>query len=235
MGLPFGDSRRLRPPAARHYLPSDTSNVAAVHPDGAQISGWPKFIGGWSSPTGASATATATARSRWPSRPARATCCLGPAGAQGGRPGRHVAPGHGAHGTVRAIAWPVPAPRPTRRARSDLRRPQNAVWHKHFTRDELVSLAGPHWRVDQARYPGSSCGGWRSCWCGPFAGPEGRTMRWPDRSDALSIGMRGETTGPKRGYEILVTPAYEWAPRVGRWRQRSHRCAGRRGPSPLRV
>jgi hypothetical protein len=30
-------------------------------------------------------------------------------------------------------------------------------------------------------------------------------MRWPYRSDALSIGMRGETTGPNRGYEILLT------------------------------
>jgi hypothetical protein len=34
---------------------------------------------------------------------------------------------------------------------------------------------------------------------------------------------------------LLDEAGLKWVPRVGRWRQRSHRCAGRRGPSPLRV
>ena len=74
---------------------------------------------------------------------------------------------------------------------------QDVVWHRHFTRDGLLRLAGPHWRVDRARYPGLLVWPLADLLMWPF-----HRVRKTDHAagqiapDALSIGMRGETTAP---------------------------------------
>jgi hypothetical protein len=68
-----------------------------------------------------------------------------------------------------------------------------------------VSLAGPHWRVHQARYPGLLVRPLADLLMWPFH-RSGRTDHAPARwlVRALEWDARRDY-GPRRGYEILLT------------------------------
>jgi SAM-dependent methyltransferase len=94
---------------------------------------------------------------------------------------------------------------------------QDAVWHGHFTRDELLRLAGTHWRVDRFRYPGLLVWPLADLSVWPFH-RSGRT----DHALARSLRTRSRLgcearLRPERGYEILLMLSRE---RGGRARAR---------------
>ena len=116
-----------------------------------------------------------------------------------------MAPRHGAHGTVRDVAWPIPAPRATRRARSGLRRPAG----RRLAQALHLRRAREPRRPALARAPGSVSRAPRVAGGGPAdvaVHRSGRTDHAPARSLVRALDWDARRNyGPKRGYEILLT------------------------------
>jgi SAM-dependent methyltransferase len=82
---------------------------------------------------------------------------------------------------------------------------QEVVWHQHFSRDELLALAGRGWRLADESYPGLLVFPLMDLLSWPF----NRTRR-RDHPVARALQRAGEWDvardyGPRRGYEIVLT------------------------------
>lgn len=82
---------------------------------------------------------------------------------------------------------------------------QEVVWHKHFTRDELLEVAGPGWTLEAERYPGLLIWPLADLFAWPFHRlgrtnhPVAKLLRRASEWDAR------RDYGQKRGYEVLLT------------------------------
>ena len=82
---------------------------------------------------------------------------------------------------------------------------QEVVWHCHFTRDELLGLAGAGWRVEHVAYPGLLLFPLADLLLWPF-----HRLRRLDHPVARGLHRAMEWDaahdyGPARGYEIVLT------------------------------
>jgi SAM-dependent methyltransferase len=82
---------------------------------------------------------------------------------------------------------------------------QEVVWHQHFTRDELLALAGDGWTLTDEAYPGLAVFPLADLLSWPF-----NRARRRDHPVARALQRAGEWDsardyGPRHGYEIVLT------------------------------